>query len=368
MRTTKSICRRQTTAGLNYTVILIAFFLCRFVTNVSFGAVACSEPTGSYTTTFLTNSDSCISIPFTAAPLFCGTVQSTSSDSITVQGAPGWTNGQWAIPSTPNGYYPNYFVLTSGTNEGAYFIITTNTADTLFTDLSYRCYDLTGVNTGDSLAIIPFWTLGTIFPGGSGITPAVSRLNPSSGTQLIINPPCSYCSLPSPVYYFYNGHWRSEVSSPSSNYGDVVIFPDQSFLVRQPSNAPPPFTIGGNVVQYAQQTCLVWEPSYPTYIWVADYHSTTQTLDQVNLAMAFAASNPGTNPPAINDLLFVYDNTAMKMNKAPAHIYFYNVDHWADLNNPPYDVDHGCDPVFVPGIGVTVLKQTNSPPVWVIPP
>jgi len=374
MRTTKPIGGRRTGAGLSHALIVIALFLCPFFANVSLGAVACSEPTGSYTTTFLTNSDTYTSIPFTAAPLFCGTVQSTSSNAITVQGAPGWTSGQWAIPSTPNGYYPNYVVLTTGAVEGAYFIITNNTADTLVIDLLGQCYDLTGVNTGDSLAIIPFWTLGTIFPGGSGIIPSVNSLASGRRTQIIFPAFCPVCNLePTSIYYFYNNAWRRAfpATSPAFSFNDVVVLPDQYFIVRQPTNGSSQFTIGGNVVQYAQRTCLYWE-SFEDVTnqdnLVADYHSTTQTLDQVNLAAAFAASNPGTNPPAINDLLFVFDNTVMKMNKVPAHIYFYNVDHWADLNNPPYSVDHGCDPVFIPGTGVTVRKRPGSTQVWVIPP
>ncbi len=128
-------------------------------------------------------------------------------------------------------------------------------------------------------------------------------------------------------------------------------------------------TAGGYIAQYTTRTCLYadnFTTNWDNY--VANYHSTTRTLDQVNLAAAFAVSDPGTNPPAINDLLLVYDNAAMKINKAPAHVYFYYIDHWADLNNPPYSVNRGGDPVFVPGTGVTVRKRPGNTLIWVNPP
>jgi uncharacterized protein (TIGR02597 family) len=335
---------------------------------------ACSGPTDSLTTTFLTNSDSFVSVPYIRPPLFCGLVQSASDNTITVQGATSWTTGQWSQINGA-GYFPNYVVLTSGAKEGATLVITNNSADTLFMPTN-DCDDLNGVSTGDQLAIIPYWTLGTVFPGGAGITPSVSSTAPGRRTQVLIPfrsacaPNCS--GVPNwgfYSYFFHDAHWRKVGMSASSNYDDAVMLPDQYLIVRQPTNSPSPFALGGNVVQYTTRTCLYadnfttnWDNS------VANYHSTTQTLDQANLAAAFTASNPGATNPVINDLLLVYDNRVSRINKAPAHVYFYNVDHWADLANPPVTIDCGGDPVFVPGTGVIVRKRPGNITVWVDPP
>ena len=289
---------------------LFAFAFWLATGNVAQAVDACSEPIGSVAITLLTNSDTFVSIPYTRAPLFCGTVQSVSGNAVTVQGAPGWTDGQWSQVTT-NGYFPDSVVLTSGAQEGATFGITNNSPDTLLLATG-GCYDLTGVSAGDQLAIIPYWTLGTVFPGGAGVTPSTLVLHK---TELLFFFPCPHCSgLPNPtvyIYYFYNSHWRKVGASSSSNYDDAVLLPEQFFIVRQNSTAPTStFTATGNVVQYATRTCLYADSVTTNWDnFVANYHSTTQTLDQANLAAAFLASDPGTNPPTINDLLFVYDNT-----------------------------------------------------------
>ncbi|MGD1020654.1 MAG: TIGR02597 family protein [Verrucomicrobiia bacterium] len=354
-----------------FVCVLSAFVIGATGEHVTLAANACNEPTGSLSLTLLANSDTFVSIPFTTAPLFCGTVQSVSGNAVTVQGAPAWATGQWS-QMTGNGYFPNYVVLTSGTKEGATFSITNNSSDTLV--LVAGCDDLSGVNAGDQLAVLPYWTLGTTFPGGSGITPSTSPLAAARKTQVLLPLSCPTCSgIPSAgadTYFFYNSHWRKVGAPAATSFDDVVILPDQFFIVRQSNNSPTTIlTTGGNIVQYSTRTCL--NANSTTTNWdnyVANYHSTTQTLDQASLAAAFTASNPGAANPAINDLLLVYDNTAMKMNKAPAHVYFYDIDHWADLNNPPYTINRGADPVFVPGTGVTVRKRPGSTQVWVISP
>jgi uncharacterized protein (TIGR02597 family) len=358
---------RQLVTG--FVCVLSAIVIGTAGEHVALAVDACSEPTGSLAITLLTNSDTYVSIPFTRAPLFCGTVQSVSSNAITVHGAPGWTTGQWSQVNS-NGYLATYVVLTSGAKEGATLSITNNSSDTLA--LVSACDDLSGLSTGDQLAILPYWTLGTVFPGGSGVTPTTIPAMPK--TELFFPYYCPHCSgIPTTgayVYYFYNNHWRKVAAQIASNFDDVVILPDQDFIVRQmPKSPTTTFTAGGNIVQYSARTCLYADSVTTNWDnYVANYHSTTQTLDQANLAAAFAASNPGATNPVINDLLLVYDNAAMGMNKAPAHVYFYNVDHWADLNNPPYTVNRGADPVFIPGTGVTVRKRPGSTQVWVIPP
>jgi uncharacterized protein (TIGR02597 family) len=360
-----------TTNGPWYKSLPHLFFslvFCLASANSARAVDACSAPTGSLTITLLTNSDTYVSIPFTRAPEFCGTVQSVSNNAITVQGSPGWTNGQWSTPTTPNQYFPYYAVLTSGSKEGVLGTITNHSADTLI--LVGVCPELTGASAGDQLAIVPFWTLNTVFPSGTGV---VASTLVSTRTQILFPAIPGLSGLPpSHVYYYLNNAWRrSTPAAPaSSNFNDVPVLPDKFFIARQNNNArTTTFAPTGSVVQYTTRMCLYASASSPAYDnFVANYHSTTQTLDQANLAAAITASNPGATNPAINDLLLVYDNAAMKKNKAPAHVYFYNVDHWADLNNPPYSVNRGGDPVFIPGTGLTIRRSPGSVSVWVNPP
>src|SRR5437867_360398 len=132
-----------------------------------------TEPVGFFKVDLLTNSDTYTSVPFTQIPQFRGVVNSVAGNVITVNGSPGWTANQWATP-TANGYYPYFAILTSGAKEGQYYTITANTANTLSVVLSPE--DLSGVGASDLVRIIPFWTLGTVFPGGTGVVASASTL------------------------------------------------------------------------------------------------------------------------------------------------------------------------------------------------
>jgi len=127
----------------------LLLFTCAAGSEVARAVDACSEPTGSLSITLLTNSDTYVSIPYTRAPLFCGTVQSASGNSVTVQGSPGWIAGQRSQQTT-NHYFPNYVVPTSGAKEGAHYTITNDSSDTFF--VVDACEDLSGVTARDPAA------------------------------------------------------------------------------------------------------------------------------------------------------------------------------------------------------------------------
>ena len=66
-----------------------------------------TDPVGFTTTSCLGNSDTYLGIPFTRPPEFTGTVQSANANTLTVNGAPGWTNNQfvYAAGTQPKHYY-----------------------------------------------------------------------------------------------------------------------------------------------------------------------------------------------------------------------------------------------------------------------
>ena len=351
-------------------VLLGTLVLSMADSNLALAVDACSAPSGSTSIVILSNSDTYVSIPYARAPLYCGTILSISNSTLTVQGAPGWSTGQWSQLTT-NGYFPNYVVLTSGAKEGATFTVTNNSSDSLE---AVGLEDLSGVVTGDQLAIIPYWSLGTAFPGGAGITPSTSAIAAGRRTQLFSLDAHTYSGLnPNQVFFFFNNAWRRVGSAATSNYNDVVILPERNFILRQNFSGATnvTFTAAGNVAEYSVRIYLeqAITNTFTGDNYVGNYHSTTQTLNQSNLAAILSASDPGASPPVLNDLLLVYDNAAAAINKTPAHIYFYYNGHWADLSNPPYTVDRGADPVFIPGGGVTVRKKLGSgSSIWVIPP
>ena len=114
----------------------------------------------------LGNSDTLVSMPvYRPAAALCSVV-SSSGNSIEVSGAGSWGANQWlyAAGTQPNTYY---VLILSGALEGGNFTITGNGASSLLVDTSVS--PLTGLSAGDALAIIPYWTLATMFTGGEGV-------------------------------------------------------------------------------------------------------------------------------------------------------------------------------------------------------
>jgi uncharacterized protein (TIGR02597 family) len=84
---------------------------------------------------------------------------------------------------------------------------------------------------GDKVAIIPYWTFGTMFPGGMGIHAAssIARLNTEiyfpETTKDGIN------ITPERTFYFRSGNWR-EVGAGSILRDDETIPPDLFIWIR----------------------------------------------------------------------------------------------------------------------------------------
>ncbi|HEV8543207.1 MAG TPA: TIGR02597 family protein, partial [Verrucomicrobiae bacterium] len=140
------------------------------------GTNVVSELAGVQHLTFLGDSDTMFSVPFLRPAAELGAVVSVSANSIRLRGAPEWQPNQWTYVA---GIQTNtYFLLfRSGSHEGESYTITANTADTLTLDLQGVALD--GVAAGDRVAIVPYWTLGTVFPGGTGV-----NSSPTPGNRL----------------------------------------------------------------------------------------------------------------------------------------------------------------------------------------
>ncbi len=320
-----------------------------------------TDPVGFYKVVLLTNSDSFVSIPFTRPPAYTGIIDAISSNVVMVSGSP-WTNNQFVY--NPSGGQSNtYYMLIVSTNnnrEGAYYLITANTTNTLTIDLVPE--DLGGVGSGDRISIIPFWTLNTVFPNGEGITPSPAIggkktlvLFPNIGGQGI-----NLAAAKSFYYSSVNGQWQ-ELSSGTTNYNDQIILPDQYFIVRQQNNAPTSNCVFSGVVpMYKVRIPLYAQSGIQQDSFVALYRPAEQTLNESGLSNVFLAS------PLIGgkkDLLLVYDNNATNINKSAVKTYYYSqAGMWREFSSGTNDV--GSEVVFRPGTGVIIRKvPTNMPTI-----
>jgi uncharacterized protein (TIGR02597 family) len=301
-----------------------------------------TAPVGFYQLPTVTNQDTYVSNPFTRIPEATGIVGTTASagggvlNILQAANTPGWSAGQWTFPATSaDGSISNtyYVVLTSGTKAGSYFQITNNDASAnLYLDTPVE--DLTGVATGtDTFKIIPFWTLGTMYPGGSGLQVSTSTTSPNRRSQILF-PSLSGVGINLPyggqTFYFLQSatvtNWV-QVGSGTANFNTQVILPDMYFIVRQ----SPPTATTTNLTIGAVST---WNARTPLYVqavgsgaqdnFVAVYRPASQTL--VNLGLSgtngFLVS-ASTTSGARRDQILTLDNVDPGINKpAGGQTYF----------------------------------------------
>ena len=354
---------KRATPGVNDAVafLLMTLIIAMFAFNAR--AEAASGPAGFYKVNCVGNSDTIVSIPFNRPEAAFALVESIASTVVTVQGAPGWSVDQFVYASgTQSNTY--YLRLLSSAKEGSYYPIVANGAKSL--TLSLGGDDISSVTNGTRLSVVPYWTPATAFPGGKGVIPS-----PTIGTHstevLIPDFNGVGINLSAPTTYFFltnatfpGGVWRRV--GDGTTHGDDVLLPDVYFIVRHKTNGfvPVPintvFTAQGSVPMSKLMVPLATEPSTKQDNFVALTRPVTNTLNESGLVQsgAFLASPTlGTH----TDEVLVFDNGQVAQNKAASATYFYYNSTWRRVG---LGGDWGNEPVFTPGTGVIIRKQTNS--------
>lgn len=303
------------------------------------------------------NSDSYISTPFARNPAATALVQSVSGSVVTVKGVSPWAAGQFVDSGAP-GDNACYLFVVSGTAAGSSFPITANTANTLTVDLDGEALS---VAANDRLAVIPFWTLGSLFPGGLGV-----HVSPS-GAELrteIILPDLNAATLSggSPrIFYCLTGNWVEEGQPPVPK-NNVPLLPDAFFIIRHNIPAATEFVANGAVVTARLRSPLGVNPASKRDNFLGLQRPVPFTLAASGLVSsgAFAASPTIGNR---TDELYVYDNTLVKQNKSASAIYFYWNNGWRKVGGGTALFDNAT--IFTPGTGFVIRKNAGSvSPVW----
>ena len=202
---------RRTTSHVCETLAFLLMALIIAVPAIDAGAEPASAPAGFYKLDLLGNSDTIVSIPFTRPEAAFALVQSIAGSVVTVSGAPGWSVDQFVYASgtQSNTYYLRFL---SSAKEGGYYPIIANDTNSLAVSLGGD--DISSVTNGTRLAIIPYWTLGSAFPGGKGSIPSASAfirktevLIPDvNGVGVNLSPVATYYFLTNAT--FPNGIWQ----------------------------------------------------------------------------------------------------------------------------------------------------------------
>jgi uncharacterized protein (TIGR02597 family) len=319
-----------------------------------------STPAGFHRIDLLGNSDTRVSFPFTRPEAAAGRVESISDNVVTLKGSPGWTANQFAYAGDPQ---PNayYLQIRSGTKEGFYYPITGNGAGTL--TLSLGGDTLTGLNAGDRVAVIPYWTLATVFPGGQGVHESLSEFVRKTEVFIPNLTGIGVNLSPTKTYYFLEGHWYLYPLTDVKD--DDVLLPDAYFIVRHNVGITTTLTIRGGVAMTKWVMPLRVNTNKKQDNVVALPRPSTVTLNSSGLIES-GAFRPSGNEFVRIDELFVFDNNKTGKNKSASATYYYLIDHWARY---PDTTDAGNDPVFAPGTGVIIRKGTGvGNPIWINQP
>ena len=340
---------------------LMAGLLASFDTRLMAQTVA-TEPSGFYQISCPGNSDTIVSIPFTRPIAASGLVLTASGNSVQATGVPGWSANQfvYASPTQTNTYF---LLVRSGPKEGYAYTITANTSDTLTLDLSNA--DLSGVSAGHRFAIVPYWTLGSVFPGGAGVNPSPS---PGSRSTEILLPDLSSAGInlsPVKTYYFHGGFWK-QFGQGAANKNDDVLLSDSYFTVRHNVSTATTIVAQGNVLTTKWTVPLATQASVKQDNAVAIPRPVAVALIDSNL-ISSGGFSVSPSPGNRTDELLVFDSTVIGKNKSPSATYYYWNNAWRKFGAGATDV--GTDQVFTPGTGVIIRKGASvSSTVWVNSP
>jgi len=353
-----------------------------------------TTPVGFNTITALDNSDTRFSAPLRRPASYQGLVQSVTGNVITVQGLPGWTLNQFVYVSgtQSNTYYASFL---SGNKVGMYYTITANDADSGTANVTTFTVDpggdtLTGgsgIVTGDSFSIIPYWTFGTLFPAGQGFAPASTVAGSGNLTQVLVVAPSSIGTNLSATstYYYYPGNgsnflagWRTVGGGFNNLKDDNILLPDSPIVIRQ-NNVGSNATIvtAGSVPQSSRANIIgTLQSNTDQDNWISIEMPVPVTLAQSNLAVSGAFTSATTVAGTGGDQLLVFDDTTAAFNKSASATYYYYPGNGSNFAAGWRKIGGGFNnlfdstAIFQPGSGYVIRKlggATASTTVWTIP-
>jgi uncharacterized protein (TIGR02597 family) len=301
----------------------------------SYAIQATTNPVGVIQVTALGDSDTLVSIPLKQPAVFNGVINSTSGADLTVEGSPGWTIDEWA------GSY--YGFVRSGLAEGFYAGIVSNTANSIELDVE----DLADLVQGDSVSIHPYWTLGTLFPGGAGVHESASHF--ARNSEIYIPAFGDGINLGAEAtYYYLGGVWYLVGGDLSFDYSNAVLLPDSYFVLRNNLPASTTVTFTGEVVMGNLGLPLIVQGATQQDNIVGLQRPIEMTLIESGLSDTFEAG----------DELLVWDNGTAEQNRplANATVYTWTGTIWV-MDGGATDV--GTELVFTPGRGVIIRKASG---------
>lgn len=313
------------------------------------GEATLLAPVGHLQTSAPANNDTPVSTGLSLLPVYVGQVQMASGDVITVRGAPAWTSGQWANTSTQGGAYVRFL---SGALTGHYVAITANTANAVSVDAAGL--NLSTLAAGDRLEIVPFWTLGSLYPAsaaGSAFIASASALARQTELMVFDHQAIGVGRAPSATYYFANGAWRKVGAAATASFNHVVVLPDTYLLQRNKATAT---QLGrtGQVSVGAQSTIIEAVVDRPNDNYVALNYPVPVRLIDSGLETVVLDSG---------DRIELYKLTESGFGRRPNDFYVFDGTHWRKPDLPGEIQDNVA---LRPGEGFVIRKAPGVSRTW----
>lgn len=362
--------------------LVVGLALVEAATSPSADAVqppAVTDPVGTLAVALRAQSDSCVSIPLWRPARYTGVLQAGAAGNVlTVVGTPGWSVDQFAF-APQSGQHDTFFVLLGANaslpaggptpKEGCFYTVVANGTNALTLDLNGD--DLSAVQPGTRVTLIPYWTLGTAFPAsdaGNSFVAADPNLEMATTIRVASAKETSTTGASGPnsgegsnspsLCNFSDGAWRS-VTSPNVVRDDDLIFPDSHLVVRNNSTTPLTFRSTGTVLM-AKFTVPVSTPeaNYALDLPVALPRPVGISLNDLGLINSGALAPAQDASTLTKDTLATYDNAIVGYNKTPTAIYYYAQGAWRKVDGSPAQ-DYGAD-MIPAGAGFTLHKGVGD--------
>lgn len=278
---------------------------------------ATTDPVGFVSVTALANSDVTLAVPMARASEFKGVISAISATTGTVTITIGGTSPNWT--TTPSQQFAPLVTsgktyalqLASGSKEGLILPVLGNGANTLSVTVD-ASDDLTGVLVGDSIDVMPYWTLGSLFSPQPATGSVEIQYYPSStpGTNL----------SPLVIYELAGSNWLDQDSGTPSN--NVPLPFGVSYLARNNNATPVTFTFVGAVPMSKHRRVL----------------QNLAASQQQDIRIGYTSPVPQLVGSAAigqiaGDELHIFDNSAAGQNKSPTQILEFTASGWLDQDS-----------------------------------
>ena len=284
-----------------------------------------TDPVGMLQITFPAESDTPFSLPLHRPAAVSGKVGGSGADGFTIPVVEWSGAGPERLAAAPH-----YVQLTDGPMAGlVYPVADSGDGSITVADLGLGDLASQGVAPGQEFRVIPYWTLGTLFPSGDSF-PASSHPGRPRGLVLLPDEEASGINLPfGKGYFYYDGTrggqagWYSLGGSEDGLRDDVILPPDRFFLLRNPTGEETRLLLNGSVHRIKPSILLrTIEERVAREQPVAFAYPVDVSLRQTGLSEspAFAPSGNFFEP---EDKLLVYDDPTYGYNPSPDRAYFY---------------------------------------------